>query len=315
MVRWRWAMLVLTLIGGQGAGQSAPPAALTRYEDPKSPTAESSGLKLTAGPNGGELTLTLAGKALCRGACDTLLTLTAPTSSTAGGTQRATLDALDDAFTIRTSTKWTGDIPRTDLLGVWGLTGEVGRKDHSYFDETTLTAATATRTPYGISLFGGASQSTKSKGNQDVRWFFKGQFKFQNATQDRTSEIKCLPPGAGLISCVGGPIGAPISAISRIWSFEGRYVGPKFHAGPILSYDSVTRVKGLYIPFYLVGPEQQEKKEEKKKERQRQGKNGATPVTSPSFNAGIDLGWTSDDRKWRIGLFVGSTIDSFFSND
>jgi hypothetical protein len=212
------------------------------------------------------------------------ITLSSPVAKGSTFTEPATLDGLANAASIGFRLAKYRPLDRDHLdttpFVVYGGGAKVGSQQFSYFEGTSLAKANVTRTPYSLSVFAG--QTSSGAGNILVL----GQFEYQRAYKDADSRVLC-PAGTAPVTCTSGPIGTPLQTTKRIFSLEARYTAGTFELSPTLSYDSVSKVKGIDVPIYFIG--------------------GASTDNKPApFNAGLRVGWRSDTHHGQVGLFVGT---------
>jgi len=214
------------------------------------------------------------------------LTLSSPIAKNSDApTHVATLDGLVNAgsaaFTLAKYSLLDDNKPDASPSIVYGATAKIGYQQFTYFDHSTLAKNQTSKTPTSGSVFAGTTLGP------DQRMLLLAKFEYQNAYKDATSNVLCPAPSSAPTKCINGPIGAPPRTTGHIYSLEGRYTASRFDLDPVLSYDSVSHVKGVNFPIYFIG--------------------GVSDDGKPSaFNAGIDLGWRSDTHVAMLGIFVGS---------
>jgi len=163
---------------------------------------------------------------------------------------------------------WLPDQP-TDIIGA---RLKFGNQKVSYFDGATLAKTSDIKSPWSDGLFwnhitGGAS--TLYGLSLDV-----GQ-----AYKDQDSKILC-PAGAGVVTCINGPIGAPKLNHTQAVTLEVRHQFRHVAIAPQISYDTKTKETKIDVPIYMITD----------------GNNGLT--------GGVRFGWSSKDKDTVFGLFV-----------
>lgn len=246
--------------------------------------------QLTASKDGGNATIKFASKNDNQAAgIQSNIILSSPLSKNSDqATKLATLDGLADAATIALTyarIKPFGDSLLSDTSSprsmLYGVTGKIGYQQFSFYDSSNLSKKMDQKGPTSASLFFGSTI------DRELRAMLVAKFSYQNSYKDNKTGTLCPLPTTAPTKCISGPLGDPVHSIARIFSLEGRYVAPTFDLDPVLSYDSVSGVKGLDVPIYFIGA-------------------GSSDSNKPvPFNAGVDLGWRTDTHG-SISIFFGA---------
>lgn len=166
---------------------------------------------------------------------------------------------------------------------VWGLTGKVGYDEHTWYSASSLAKSQGTRTPASV----GAFFTYVAPG---WNWAATVQFQHQQTYTDGTAKVLC-PPGAGVVTCVSGSIGAPKYSEEDLVSLELRYSipihkwvgGSSIGLAPLASYDVHSGAYAFSLPVYLFGD----------------GK---------SLNGGVSVNWSSLTHSTAAGVFVNQPL-------
>ena len=199
---------------------------------------------------------------------------------------------LDDALTKGLITQ--GEYRRfahgfwSPSAGLWSgsLTAKAGYVDSTWYDPATLAKTKGREDQWSVSgQFGWAWL------NQDVPTALVATLSAQSAQsapKDASSRSTCLstpPTGQTLLTCANGPIGAPARKTTQILSIEARAVFSTHYAAELqASRDFRNHLSAVHIPMYFI------------------------PSDKTGLSGGIVLGWTSDDHKVGLGVFVGQSF-------
>lgn len=260
---------------GQPAGKS-PGAELSTY--------------LTANSEGGNATIKVAHRMPSLfGDLIYSASLSSPLSKDAGFAEPATLDGLANGANVTlTLGKYFLTNPLSEDTGVWNIGGlaRVGYSTFKYLDPSSLAKKSGDRTPTTIGGYAGF----RPPGETPI--FLLAKYEYQHAWKDADSKVLCPQSTTFPVACVNGPIGSPVENRKRLLSLPARYTNPLFDVAPTLTYDRVTRVKGVDFPVYLI-------------------KGGADEKNTLPFNAGVRIGWRSDTKDTSFGVFVGTPFSLF----
>ncbi len=202
-----------------------------------------------------------------------VVAISTPTSNGNDITKLATLDGLADATNIEA--KLSTASSTSTVIGNPYFSGSLrfGYKDSNYYESTSLVKKSFATKPWSSSITLGTSNKEGGK-SASLSWGV------QMTQNDNPSSIHCPAPTGTAFTCVNGPIGAPVRAITHLTSLEVRFPFEKFVATPSLNYAITGGVHttGVDIPVYLI------KDEENK------------------FTSGIDIGlqWTHPSRQKSV---------------
>ncbi|WP_408891623.1 hypothetical protein ACJ2CR_19360 [Myxococcus faecalis] len=162
----------------------------------------------------------------------------------------------------------------------WLFNGEfkLGRQSFEYIDPENLSAGEEAVTPWSLRI--GTGFVKPGLGYIGVSYRYEHAFNGGEET-----EI-CTPlANTGALRCDTKTLGAPAKKSSNIGSIEARLFYRYFAVNPRAAYDFSNEVLGLELPIYFA-------------------QNGDS-----GFNAGVSIGWRSDDHKVSTVLFVGAALD------
>ena len=168
-------------------------------------------------------------------------------------------------------------------LHSWGLTATLGYDDFTYYDATTLAKSDSRKQPWDIGAF--YSYTFLSDASR-----LSLAVKLENAYKAAKAETRCpVPTGTLPVTCVSGSFTAPNEKRSHIVSTEYRKIleSGKYAWALSVNRDFKNKVTGVELPLYFLRSEQ------------------------GFVNGGITLGWTSEDKKATVGLFIGKPFDLF----
>jgi hypothetical protein len=261
---------------------------LDTYPDTKSLLGTQDYAKLSATSEGTAASIKLGvGRHLPSGWRETALIISTPEKlgknrlySSADGLASSTTFELSNysVKALDTSRK----IPGFDKLYVWGLSLKAGFETNSYYDVSELSKSTSTTQHKWAASTYAALYAPAAK-NPDVHLV---KLELQRGIKLPDGEFRCSVPKSATdtsVNCVNGLFGAPKREYSRLYAYEWRIQSDWFAASPSFSYNDVSRVKELNIPWFLI-----------------RGETDAKP-----FNAGINFHW-SNKVGGSVGVFVGT---------
>lgn len=219
------------------------------------------------------------------------LSLSTPVAEKSKLSEPASLDGLANGTALGYTIQQLGLLPGADPYGRkrygWGITGRVAYSTHKHFDSQTLAEGSSRR--YSRSAAPFLSLDTGPNG-----WNFVVKHDWQRSFKDATSKTLCPEPTTFPVTCVNGAIGEPKLTRARIWSLSARHSSGSglLDLAPTLSYDTVSKVKGVDLPMYFI-------------------KGSADSKKIVPFNAGVRLGWRSDTKEGTVAIFVGSDFDLY----
>lgn len=163
----------------------------------------------------------------------------------------------------------------------WGLSAKGGYQDFTFYDATSLAKNKQRHSLWSASVFGAYLPLEKLSA-------FTATLTVRSAYKDAKSSTQCLqtPPatGASLI-CADGPIGEPEQTTTQILNLEWRrQITEKLAFSLQASRDFKNKISTVQLPVYFIGD----------------AKNG--------LSGGLTLGWTNDDHKASMGVFVGQSF-------
>lgn len=163
----------------------------------------------------------------------------------------------------------------------WGLATKGGYQDFTFYDAISLGKNKKRHSLWSASLFGAYLPLEKLSA-------FTATFTVQSAYKDAKSSSQCLqsPPASGaFLTCADGPIGEPSRATTQILSLEWRrQITEKIAFSMQVSRDFKSKVSTVQVPVYFIGD----------------AKSG--------LSGGLAFGWTSEDHKTSLGVFVGQAF-------
>ncbi len=174
-------------------------------------------------------------------------------------------------------------------VAIWRFGGSVtaGEEAHSFYDPTTLTKASQTKTPVQIGVYLTHIGATRD-------WSLTLQADYQQAFSDGTSKTLCPAGGTGVVTCTTGSFGPPKNIRTTLIAGEWRWFThlnglPPFGLAPQVTYSTSNRAWAIDIPVYLLSD----------------GKDNLT--------GGLKLDWTSIGHRVVVGFFVSKafSIGSF----
>lgn len=272
---------------------AAAPAAAASAADTKTATKAPIAVLsayLTASSDGGNATIKVAHRVPSTSG-DLLysLALSSPLSKESTFTEPATLDGLANGANVTFALgKYILMNPKDEDTGIWSVGGlaRAGYSSFKYFDPNSLAKATDRRHPTTYGAYAGL----RPPGAMPVVFFAK--YEHQHAWKDADTKVQCPNSATFPVTCVNGPIGAPVESRKRLWSLSVRYTNALFDIAPTITYDRKSKVKGVDFPVYLI-------------------KGGADDKNTLPFNAGLRFGWRSDTKDASIGIFVGSPFSLY----
>jgi hypothetical protein len=168
-------------------------------------------------------------------------------------------------------------------LSSWSLTAKTGYVDSAWYDPVTLAKAKGREDQWSASAQIGYAWLNRSTPIAVV-----ATLSAQSAPKDAASRTACLStpaPGQPLLTCANGPIGAPARKTTQILSVEGRAVfNTHFAAELQASRDFRNHLSAVHVPMYFI------------------------PSDKTGLSGGIVLGWTNQDHKASLGVFVGQSF-------
>lgn len=280
MNSWKVACAAALCCAGAVRAQTTPSSAREHAESlvqPGNALSSSSAWKLSAGSAGSEVSIKASLEQMgLEGMGSELIAISAPVAKGKDTTRLGTLDGLANATKVSYSHVWNA--PLGDQFMISSVSATIGHQKYSYYDGTTLAKQSSSKSSGSLAgQFGLVPSRSRNL-------MILGRAEFQSGHEESPTTTLCPLAATGPVACVTGPIGAPVHTISRIVAVEVRVLGDHFASAPRVSYDTASRVKGLYVPIYLMGP------------------GGNAPA---ALNAGIDIHWTSDS-KGSVGVFVGA---------
>lgn len=156
----------------------------------------------------------------------------------------------------------------------WSVNGKVGTESFDYLNTTTLAKLSDDKTSWSV----GASAAFQPINSRAL--FVLGYRR--EAGWEAQNEVILCPAGGGVLTCVKGAGGAPISKDKDVVSFEYRQRLDDFAFSVNLAYDANDSVTGVEVPIYLASND-----------------DGA-------MIGGIKLGWRSDDEDFTAVVFIGT---------
>jgi hypothetical protein len=163
----------------------------------------------------------------------------------------------------------------------WSVALTGGYRDSAYFDASTLVQSKRRQSMGGLSA---GYSYMPIKATQ----LLAAALSVQAVVKDAKSSTACLQnPGgsSALLTCASGAIGPPKRQNTQVLDLEWRRkVADRYAFSLQLSHDFKEKVTTATLPVYLIG-------------------NKTDPLTG-----GVSLGWSSDDRKLSIGVFVGKAF-------
>jgi hypothetical protein len=163
----------------------------------------------------------------------------------------------------------------------WGLATRGGYQDFTFYDAMSLGKNKKRHSLWSTSLFGAYLPLEKLSA-------FTATFTVESAYKDAKSSSLCLqtPPATGtFLTCADGPIGEPSRTTTQILSLEWRrQITEKVAFSLQASRDFKNRISTIQLPLYFIGD----------------AKSG--------LSGGLTLGWTSEDHKASLGVFVGQAF-------
>lgn len=172
--------------------------------------------------------------------------------------------------------------PDAGLLS-WSLGARAGYVDSTWYDATTLAPSRGRTGQWSAS-----AQIGRAWLNWSVPTALVATLSLQSAPEDAASRTACLPtpaPGQPLLACASGPIGAPTRTRTGILSLEARAaVSSRFAVELQASRDLRNHLNAVHLPLYFL------------------------PSDPSGLSGGLVLGWTSEDHKASLGVFVSQSF-------
>lgn len=156
----------------------------------------------------------------------------------------------------------------------WSVNGRVGTESFDYLNTTTLAKLSDDKTSWSV----GASAAFQPINSRAL--FVLGYRR--EAGWESQDEVILCPAGGGVLTCVKGAGGAPISKDKDVVTFEYRQRLDDFAFSVNLAYDANDSVTGVEVPIYLASDD-----------------DGA-------MIGGLKLGWRSDDEDFKAVVFIGT---------
>jgi len=165
----------------------------------------------------------------------------------------------------------------------WSFTAKAGYVDSTWYDPATLAKTTGREDQWSASVQGGYAWL-----NLPSPIALVATLAAQSSPKDAASRTTCLstpPAGQSLLVCANGPVGAPTRKTSRILSLEARVALDTHLAAELqASRDFSKHVSAVHLPLYFI------------------------PSDKTGLTGGVVLGWTSQDHKASLGVFVGQSF-------
>jgi hypothetical protein len=215
--------------------------------------------------------------------------LSSPLAKESPYTEPATLDGLANGANLTATFGKFFTRPHDVDTPVWSLGGlaRLGYTTFKFYDATSLAKGNAHKYSRTLGPYVGYSPA----GAAPI--FIVAKYEYQHSFKDTDSKVMCPESATFPVTCVSGPLGEPVENPKRLWSFSLRYSNPRFDLAPMLTYDRVSKAKGIDVPVYFI--------------KASEDTNNTVP-----FNAGVRLGWRSDTKDYSLGVFVGTPF-SFFT--
>jgi hypothetical protein len=167
------------------------------------------------------------------------------------------------------------------FISSWTVTLSGGYVDSKYFDPITLEGTKKRNSTGGLSV-------SYSYVPIEAKQLFAATVSLQSEYKDKKASTTCLPTAAtgnALLTCATGSIGAPDRKTTQTLELEWRRaVFDRFAFSLQVARDFKEKVTTVQVPMYLIGND----------------KDG--------LNGGVNLGWSSEDKKAFIGVFVGKAF-------
>lgn len=164
---------------------------------------------------------------------------------------------------------------------IWGASASLGHRRFEFIN-TDLSDGTASKKPWGLSIFIGALP-------RRTNMLFSLGFDYQNKDKDADAKTLCPTTGTGAqLECKSGPVGKPVEANTESAFFELRKeIGSRAMSLKI-AYDFENERLSLDLPIYII------------------------PSADSGLAGGIRVGWIETQGP-QFGVFVTSTF-SLFTN-
>jgi len=163
----------------------------------------------------------------------------------------------------------------------WGLSTKGGYQDFTFYDATSLAKSKQRHSLWSVSVFGAYLPLEKLSA-------FTATLTVEAAYKDAKSSTQCLqtPPATGaFLTCADGPIGEPSRSTTQILNLEWRrQITDKVAFSLQASRDFKNKISTVQLPVYFISD----------------AKSG--------LSGGLTLGWTSEDHKASLGVFVGQSF-------
>jgi hypothetical protein len=162
---------------------------------------------------------------------------------------------------------------------MYGASGTVGHRTFEYLQTTDHEKATASRTPWGASIFAGFIPPNSAM-------LLAAGFEYRDKYKDADAATVCPPAGSAAVQCKTGAIGAPKQEQQKIVYAEVRRLFLNRAVSLKLAYDFETDKPSADLPIYLIR------------------------TAGGALSGGIRAGWEKD-KDPQFGVFVSGTFSLF----